>query len=106
MSDTTTGGPTTVVENLTAARAAEIRDALLTQLGSGGDLELDLSAVTEVDVAGLQLLCAAHRSAVAAGRELVVAGASEALREALRVSGLATAAGCDMPCPWQETSDG
>ena len=57
-------------EELTVARAAELRTLLLAALDCGEALELDATAVAEVDVAGLQVLCAARRSARARDLEL------------------------------------
>lgn len=44
------------------------RDALLEPFALTSALELDLRAVTACDLAGLQLLISAHRSAIAAGK--------------------------------------
>lgn len=69
---------------LTIYRAAELCDALKIVLSSvaGGDaLELDLSEVTEMDSAGVQLLMAAKKTAVASGSELRITGRSPAVSE-------------------------
>jgi anti-anti-sigma factor len=62
--------PLHIEGEMTIYRAAELRDLLLPALAAGGDVEIDLSAVTEMDSAGAQLLVAAKKSAQAAGREL------------------------------------
>lgn len=55
---------------LTIVQVTQCRSALLEALEAGGDLELDARGVEEIDVAGLQLLEAAQKSAVARGASL------------------------------------
>jgi anti-anti-sigma factor len=76
---------------LTIYRAAELRQALLAALGdgAGGDLEIDLAAVTEFDSAGVQLLMAARKSAAARGRALRLVHHSPAVLDAFAVLDLA-----------------
>jgi anti-sigma B factor antagonist len=52
---------------LTIFRAAELKPVLLAEPPA---LEIDLSGVTDLDTAGLQLLMLAKRCAVAQGRDL------------------------------------
>ncbi|VTU33204.1 STAS domain-containing protein [Variovorax sp. PBL-E5] len=74
---------------MTIYRAAELRTGLLAALaGSEGDIALDLSAVTEIDSAGVQLLIAAAKSASAAQRVLHVCAIAPAVAESLRFLGL------------------
>jgi anti-anti-sigma regulatory factor len=74
---------------LTIARAPELRALLLSALDGEGPLEIDARAVTEVDLAGLQVLCAAGRSARARGRPLTLTreARSEALARAVATAG-------------------
>ncbi|WP_305046366.1 STAS domain-containing protein [Geoalkalibacter sp.] len=60
--------------DLTVAEAAELRLALMAALEACEVLEIDASAVGEVDVAGLQALCAVHRGGVARQRQVRVKG--------------------------------
>lgn len=53
-----------VVGPMTVGSAGEIRDGLLKAFGFGRDVEILLAGTTEIDVAGLQLLCSAHRTSV------------------------------------------
>ncbi len=80
----------TLPPELTLARAAELKARLLEALAGGAPLALDGRGVTDVDAAGLQVLCAAGRSAAARGTSVsLTAGArSPALAEALALSGL------------------
>ena len=72
---------------LTIYRAAELRGmlqgALEAALAAESDLALDLSAVTEMDSAGVQLLLAAKKSLQARERDLQLIAPSEAVLEVL-----------------------
>jgi len=76
----------------TIYRAVELQSALKAALAGvpdGADLEVDLSAVSEMDSAGVQLLVAARASARAAGCELRLSGRSPAVDEVFRTLRLA-----------------
>ncbi|HEY6838346.1 MAG TPA: STAS domain-containing protein [Geobacteraceae bacterium] len=49
------------------AHCGEILGALQEALAAHRSVRLDLSAATGIDLAGLQLICSAHRTAVAVG---------------------------------------
>jgi len=59
---------------LTIHYAGEIRSALMEALSDAGKLTCDLQRVSEIDLAGLQLLCAAHRMALNSGVSFTVCG--------------------------------
>lgn len=61
---------------LTIPRAAELKPVLL---DANAPTEFDLSRVTSIDSAGLQLLILAKREALAAGRELRLVRHSQAV---------------------------
>ncbi len=71
---------------LTIFRAAELKDILL---GDPAAQEIDLSAVTEIDTAGLQLLMAAKQAATAAGRTLRLVAHSAAVIEVFELLNVA-----------------
>ena len=73
---------------LTIYRAAELKPALLDAVRASAAPALDLSAVTEFDSAGLQLLLMARREAQRLGKPLHVAGASPAVREVFALLGI------------------
>ncbi len=78
---------------LTIYRAAELAEAMKAALAgvpAGGAFELDLSEVTEMDCAGVQLLIAARRSSQESGRTLRVAGSSPAVAEVFQTLQLAS----------------
>ena len=74
--------------DLTIYTARELADTLLQPIAGCASLEVDLSEVTEVDTAGLQLLIAAKNEAAAQGKTLHCTGHSEAMLAALDLSGL------------------
>ncbi|WP_245964857.1 STAS domain-containing protein [Trinickia dinghuensis] len=73
---------------LTIYRAAELHAEFQRAVIGTGSFFLDLSAVTEFDSAGVQLLLAARRSVLAAGGEWRIAASSDAVREVLDTLGL------------------
>ncbi|MFL1416544.1 lipid asymmetry maintenance protein MlaB [Pseudomonas fildesensis] len=70
---------------LTIYTVAELAGELLPQMGAAPRLELDLSQVTEMDGAGLQLLAVIQREAGIAGTTLSVTGQSQAVTQALQL---------------------
>jgi anti-sigma B factor antagonist len=76
---------------LTIAQAALCRDQLLDALcATPGDLALDLSAVTDIDSAGIQLLLATRKSVGARGGRLHLGSPGPAVASALQAFGLDT----------------
>lgn len=63
--------------------AQAVQAELLAALAAGGDVDVDLSQVGEMDSAGLQLMLAAKRSATARGQALRFAGHSQAVVDTL-----------------------
>lgn len=57
-----------VTGSLTIGEASRFKEVLLETLNTTQELRLDLSEVTEIDLAGLQLLCAAHHLAQTRGK--------------------------------------
>ena len=81
-----------IAGELTIYRAAELHGDIKTLLASaaeGHDVAVDLSAVTEMDSAGLQLLVAARKSALATRRALKFVDPSPAVVEVLEFLQLA-----------------
>lgn len=76
---------------LSIYRAAELAAALqawVAQQSAGTPLDVDLSAVAEMDSAGLQLLLALQRSAEAQAMPWRITQASPAVQEVLALTGL------------------
>ena len=85
----TAPGPVALGPEFTIAQAAAWRDTLVDALCTGsGNLTLDLSSVTDIDSAGLQLLLATRRSIHERGASLTLEGLSSTVAEALAVFGL------------------
>ncbi len=70
---------------LTIYTVAELAAALLPQVGPAARLELDLSQVTEMDGAGLQLLAVIEREAGINGTALSLTGQSQAVTQTLQL---------------------
>ncbi len=69
--------------------AAELKAQLLPHLALAAELEIDLSEVSEMDSAGLQLLILAKREATRVGTTLRLAGHSRAVLEVFDLCNLA-----------------
>ena len=76
---------------LTIYNAAELSAELLPRLGATPQMQIDLSQITEMDGAGLQLLIMVTREASKAGTALTLTGHSKAVLETLQLSGLGAA---------------
>lgn len=74
---------------LTIYRAAELKPWLLQGIEASPRPEVDLSGVTDIDTAGLQLLILAKRQARALGREATFVRHSPPVLEVLALTGLA-----------------
>lgn len=70
---------------MTIYQAAELKQAFAAALEQDGAITLDLSAVTEIDSAGLQILIALHKSAGARNKALRILNASEAVTGVFRL---------------------
>jgi ABC-type transporter Mla MlaB component len=80
---------------VTISEAARFKDVLLDALGAARELRVDLSGVTEIDLAGLQLLCAAHRSARERGKVFSVQGGEDGIYGGIiEVAGFRRHIGC------------
>jgi anti-sigma B factor antagonist len=73
---------------MTVYEATGYKKELLDALADGSGLEFDLSAVDELDTAGLQLLVLAHREGIKAGKTVRVVSRSAEVLEALDRYGL------------------
>ncbi|HUX38377.1 MAG TPA: STAS domain-containing protein [Rectinemataceae bacterium] len=69
-------------------RAAYLKSAILEGLEKGGPVELDFSAVEDIDLPCLQVLVAARREAMATGRGFRLSGSlSQRVVRKIRASG-------------------
>jgi anti-anti-sigma regulatory factor len=74
-------------------RAGELRERLLETLDGASNVEVSLAGVSEIDLAGAQLLVSAHKSAQQRGIELAI----DAGENQPRMDRLATLAGIRIP---------
>lgn len=74
---------------MTIFTAADLRDQLLATFDLGMEIHVDLSAVTELDSAGIQLLFAARCEAAKRNKHLTFTGSSPVMQETLALCNLA-----------------
>lgn len=74
---------------MTIYRAAELKETLLAPLEPHVTLEIDLSAVTDIDTSGLQLLMLAKKTAKQREGELRLTGHSPAVLDVMELFNLA-----------------
>lgn len=88
-----------IVEDMTIYRALEQKELLLSALAVADELELDMSAVGEIDTAGLQLLMLAKRESIEQGKRLIISGHSPAVQQTIAFCNLEVAFGDPMLIP-------
>jgi len=93
--------------SVTIGQAAALQQALLTALGSADEVRVDLSEITEIDLTGLQLLDASHRSALMSGQLFCLDhGGNPSFRAAVDSAGFRRHTGCERDingsCIWVE----
>jgi len=80
---------------ITIERAQELKELLLSRISAADNLLIDLNDMTEIDVTGLQLLCAAHKHALKTGRMIHLKTPLPAkLADAIRLSGFVRQQSC------------
>lgn len=81
--------------SVTIAQAAGLKDELVAALAKGCDLRLDVSQVSEIDLTGLQLLEATHRTSVLAGKLFCLEiGGNRAYLDTVEAAGFRRHMGC------------
>jgi len=86
-----TGARLALASDLTIYHAGAHKEALLAALANSERLELDLSAVGDIDTAGLQLLILIKREARAQGKHVAITGHSTPVRQVIDFCNLAAA---------------
>lgn len=84
---------------MTIYRAAELKQQLLAALTAGSTLQVDLSGVTELDTAGLQVLMLAKKTAQSAGAELHLVAPGPAVVDVLEMLNLSAWFGDQLATP-------
>ena len=101
-SDTPDGkGVLTVAGDLTVEHAGELKALLLKSAEGKDSLSLDLTGIASIDVAGLQLLCAAHKAWRQAHKEVVMERGT-VVREGAYDAGFTRMEGCGADCIWRK----
>jgi anti-anti-sigma regulatory factor len=90
---------------LTIQHAGQLKEKLLQAFAETEALSLDLEGATEVDIACLQLLCSAHKTFLAANKELKTIGTiATPFQRAVDDSGYRRKTGChsdpERDCLW------
>ncbi len=87
---------------LTVDRAVELKERFAEAVKKSTDVEVDLSGASEIDITFFQLLFAAHRAVLQAGRSLILpTDHPPAVQKALRSAGLCMHAGLCANTPEQ-----
>jgi len=82
-------------DDLTISTITDNKTLLMDALNAHEEIRIILRNIEAVDLTGLQLLCSAHRTAVAAGKKLVLSEPLPApLRQAVRTAGFRRRSGC------------
>ncbi len=84
----------------TVDRAREFRDALAVALATSPRLRLDFAGLSEAHVSLLQLVCATHRAALAAGKTVAWADPGPAVEILADEAGFSRGQGCGAGCLW------
>ena len=91
---------------VTIAQVAELKELLMQAVEQAQTVVVELSRVDQVDIAGMQLFCAAHRLACGCGKELKLSGGGERFRALAGTAGLDRGSWCSIrektPCLWTE----
>jgi len=74
-------------DSLEISTVSEARDNILQLLNSGSSIRFDLSSMTEIDTAGVQLILAVRKEALMQGKECRFVHPSPAVEEAFRILG-------------------
>jgi anti-anti-sigma regulatory factor len=89
-----------VTGRLTIDHVADLRAALLDSFANNAQVTLDLTLVEAIDLNGLQLLCAAHRTSLGQDKSLVVLGGEQpCVQQAARTAGYFRHTGCSQDEP-------
>lgn len=87
---------------LTIYAAADLKEGLLGAVGECAEMEINLSAVSDIDTAGLQVLMLAKRHAAASNKALHLVGHSRPVMELLELYDIAALFGDPVVIPAYE----
>ena len=99
----------TMSGELTVSAANGIRTMLLNAMQKAPALRVRLENVSRMDIAFLQLLCSAHRTAADMNKQFTVSGDRDRFLDLLKKSGFQRHIGCKesgkYPCLWLAASE-
>ncbi|MDP3540300.1 MAG: STAS domain-containing protein [Azonexus sp.] len=96
--------PLAITEDLTIYHALEQKQVLLDALATTSELELNLSQVSEMDTAGLQLLILLKKEALRAGKQVRIVAHSQAVSSVIDFCNMAAEFGDPLVIPAHEAS--
>jgi anti-anti-sigma regulatory factor len=90
---------------LTLPYAAQFKDELMLALNSAQRIVIDTQGLSDIDLSGFQLICAAHQCALASGKELLLGSdPAEVVQRKRLQAGLANGNLCgreaNLECIW------
>ncbi len=88
---------------ITISEVARLKEVMLGYLTTEAPLAINLAHITKIDTSGLQLLYAAHQTAIHQGKKFSLENPSLAFMEAAKLAGLffQSEGGCLAGCLWQ-----
>jgi len=94
-----------VAGSLTIEHAADLRESLMDAFAKGNLVTVDLSQVDAIDLSGLQLMCAAHRTSLGLDKRLVVLESTQpGVQKSAQLAGYYRHVGCSQDvtktCVW------
>jgi anti-anti-sigma regulatory factor len=103
---TTKDGTVIVSGALTVGNTAAVREELIKALQASEKAQLDLQAVTEIDLSALQLFCSAHKTAIKAKKVFELIDSSTGVaKNTAGLNGYLRQQGCnidlDETCLWK-----
>ena len=96
--------PLAITDDLTIYHALDQKQMLLDALATSNELELNLSQVSEMDTAGLQLLILLKKEALRAGKQVRIVAHSQAVSSVIDFCNMAAEFGDPLVIPAHEAS--
>lgn len=85
----------TLSEDLTLPYAEEMKELFLDTVGNGKNVKVKFKSVTDIDLSMLQLLCAAHRTAMRLNTAFAIDGEiSDLCKTVIKDAGFVRHSGC------------
>ncbi len=99
-------GELVITGEVTISRVAALKKVLQEAIEQAPLIRVDLGQVEQIDTAGIQLFCAAHRLAGNCGKVIEIKAAADSVRQSVVQAGFAHAAACtkklDRGCLWAQ----